>query len=195
MSQKTARLRRCRAAATALARRGQQRDRVVGGGDRQHLELRRPRTQHVGQRAHQAFTQRVVRDDEDSDHAGWRQWVATTGVAAKMLARADQRVGEQSAPTSNPVCSVISTKQVGLVTLTSVRKRPMTSRPTTSRPSAHSVGRQRLADLAVARRQRPRDAAAARREVAARLARLGNARQRIRDRARPRSAGCACRRR
>ena len=42
--------------------------------------------------------------------------------------------------TSNPVCSVISTKQVGLVTLTSVRQAPMTSRPTSRRPSAQSVG-------------------------------------------------------
>ena len=80
--------------------------------------------------------------------------------------------------TSKPVCSVISWKQVGLVTLISVRLSPITSRPTSSRPRAASIGPMRLGDLAVARRDRLRHALAAGREVAADLAALRDARQR-----------------
>ena len=67
---------------------------------------------------------------------------AGLNAAALPAGQADARSSASAniAPTSNPVCCVISTKQVGLVTLTSVRQSPMTSNPTTSRPSAQSAG-------------------------------------------------------
>ena len=84
--------------------------------------------------------------------------------------------------TSKPVCCVISWKQVGLVTLISVRQSPITSSPTSSRPRAREHRADAFGDLAVARRQRLRDALAADREVAADLVALRNARQRERHR-------------
>ena len=82
-----------------------------------------------------------------------------------------------SPATSKPVCWGSRRSTSGYVTLTSVRQSPMTSRPTTSRPSRPQLRPERRGDLAVARRERPRHAAAAGRQVAARLARLRDARQ------------------
>ena len=74
------------------------------------------------------------------------------------------------AGTSKPVCSVISWKQVGLVTLISVSQSPITSSPTSSRPRAASTGPSALAISQVARGQRLRHALAAGRQVAAHFA-------------------------
>ncbi len=86
------------------------------------------------------------------------------------------------AGTSKPACSVISWKQVGLVTLISVRQSPITSSPTSSRPRAASTGPIAARDLEVARGQRLRHALAAGGQVAADFAALRNARQAERHR-------------
>jgi hypothetical protein len=63
--------------------------------------------------------------------------------------------------------------------LISVRLSPITSRPTISRPRAHKVGASASAISRVAPHQRARHALAAGREVAARFAGLGDARQAV----------------
>ena len=96
--------------------------------DRQHLELRRPAAENVRHRAHETLAQTVVGNDQDADHLGLV--VMAAGVdesgAVNVSTRFQRRPSRISAsanmpPTSNPDCSAISTKHVGLVTLTSVR--------------------------------------------------------------------------
>ena len=70
---------------------------------------------------------------------------------------------------------------VGLVTFTSVSQSPITSSPAKTMPAFTSSRAHGLADLAVARRDRLRHAAAAGGEVAARLARLRDAREAMRE--------------
>src|SRR5205823_5329073 len=169
-----------------LARSRQQVERVVAGANAQRLELRRANTEHVCHRANQAFTECVVRDNENADHgfserppriahlrpsccdnrpsgAGSRYPPTVIFGVLIMLARASRRLRQgfdaggnqlvrplpptsaskasaKDPATSKPVCLVISTNPVGLVTLTSVRKSPMTSSPTTNNPSAASFG-------------------------------------------------------
>jgi hypothetical protein len=79
--------------------------------------------------------------------------------------------------TLKPVWSVISRKQVGLVTLTSVSQSPMTSRPARKMPAVFQHRAEGGSDLGIAGSQGPGDAGAAGREVAARLAGGGDARQ------------------
>jgi hypothetical protein len=74
---------------------------------------------------------------------------------------------------------VISTKQVGLVTLISVRLSPITSSPTISRPRAQRVGASASAISRSRSHQRARHALAAGRKVAARFAGLGDPRQAV----------------
>ena len=191
--------------------------RVVGRGDRQHLELRRPAAEHVRDGAREAFGEAVVRNDQDADHRGSRDGaIASIGAGGGALARIGMAVDNGS--TRDARCRRVRP--------TPARARRRTS-PPTSKPGLlrdlDEAGRarhvdfgeavaddveaddqqalgpeprpQRGRDLAVARGERPRDAAAAGREVAARLARLRDARQRVRARARRRSAARACRRR
>jgi hypothetical protein len=56
--------------AHALARAGQEFERIVGRQHRERLELRRNGPEHVRDGLHQAVRQRVVRDEEDADHEG-----------------------------------------------------------------------------------------------------------------------------
>jgi hypothetical protein len=84
--------------------------------------------------------------------------------------------GDESAGRIEPRLLAISTMQVGLVTLISVRWSPITSRPTSSRPRLIRIGAECFGDFAVALKVL-RDAGAAGGQVAARLAGLGDARQ------------------
>ena len=74
---------------------------------------------------------------------------------------------------------MISWKQVGLVTLISVRQSPITSSPTSSRPRSASTGPMASAMRRSLLGQRLRHALAAGREVAAHLAALRDARQAV----------------
>ena len=77
--------------AHALARVGQEIERIVGGRHRQRLELRRLRAEHVRDGLDQAVGQRVVRDDEDADHrcAGAPEDGSTRFRTATMPGRSD----------------------------------------------------------------------------------------------------------
>ena len=65
-----------------LARGGQQRMRIVGRGDRQHLELRGAAAEHVRDGARKAFTEAVVRNDQDADHRGSCRGAIASGGSA-----------------------------------------------------------------------------------------------------------------
>src|SRR5580693_5268426 len=101
--------------------------RVIGRGHVQCLELRRPSAEHVRHRGGEAVAQCAVSDDQDTDHESSPLRTILAEAKGRQCAPARRYVAawvKASAKlpaTSKPVCLVISTNPVGLVTLTSVR--------------------------------------------------------------------------
>ena len=188
--------------ATSSRAGGQQLQRIVGRGDRQHLELRRPRAEHVRDRPHEALAEGVVRDDQDADHGGSRGPVGSAlgGASAARLA-ADVSTRCRSAwpraagcrrrrlqAASSASANIAGDVEAGLLGDLDEAGRArhvdlgQVVADDVEADDQQALGPQRRperrGDLAVARRQRPRHAAAAGGEVAARLAGLRDARQR-----------------
>src|SRR5262249_16918915 len=94
-----------------------------------HLaHLRQLLAEDVARAVQQHLPEAAVRDDEDADHGRPGYRLAASSASRNIPA------------TLNPVCCVISWKQVGLVTLISVSQSPITSSPTRSSPCAASFG-------------------------------------------------------
>src|SRR5688572_26246090 len=95
---------------------------VVLPPDAQRRHLRGRLAEDLRGAREQRFANGPMGDDQDADHS------SLSSASRNMPA------------TSKPVWSWISLKPVGLVTLTSVRKSPITSSPTNSKPLAASTG-------------------------------------------------------
>src|SRR5262245_32141307 len=135
-----------------LARLRQQAVRIILRRDAELFQAQRALVEHVARAVDQALAECAVGNDQDADHErGLSPRRLKTILYSKALRRtvpghlrpeASSRssASMNMAATLKPLCSVISWKQVGLVTLTSVNQSPMTSRPTRSRPSLCSAG-------------------------------------------------------
>jgi hypothetical protein len=148
----------------------------VGGVPGEQLD---PGAEHVGFLLVQALAGAAGEQQRGKGNQGQEPGAGSPQAAGRVgQAHTSSRVSMTAPGTSKPVWSVISTMQVGLVTLISVSRSPITSRPTMSSPRATGWG-QVFGDGPLAVGERHRHAAAAGGEVAAGLAGHRDARQRV----------------